>query len=161
MLLLDLKIFRLMLLKTWPIPRNLHEFTLIGQGNSRLAPQPAMAETTKARVPAMGRWKKDRRLNEVKAILRRLQHIANEPNSVDLANANGAGAHLLSGPTRLTIVATVATVVAGLGLLTPYALVSFRQPTDPVENQAPQGSTAPSDVVAARSDAALASPAQA
>ena len=106
----------------------------------------------------MGRWKKDRQLNEVKAILRRLQRIANEPNSADLENASGAGAHLISRPTRLTIAATVATAVAGLGLLASYGLVSFRQPSDPAENWPPQGSRAPTDMVTAPSDAALPPP---
>jgi hypothetical protein len=120
-----------------------------------------MPETSKARVPEMGRWKKDRQLNEVKTILRRLQHIANEPNSVDLENARGAGAYLISRPTRLTIAATVATAVAALGLLASYGLVSFREPSDPAENWAPQGSRAPLDMVIARSDAALPPPPQA
>jgi hypothetical protein len=109
----------------------------------------------------MGRWKKERRLNEVKAILRRLQHIANEPGSVDVANASGAGAPLMSGPTRLTIAVTVTTVVAALGLLATYGLGSFRQPTDPPEHRVPQGLSVPNDMVPAVPNAALPPPPQA
>jgi hypothetical protein len=109
----------------------------------------------------MGRWKKDRQLNEVKAILRRLQHIANEPDSVDLANASGTGAHLVSGATRFAIAATVTTVLAALGLLATYGLISFGQPTDPAESRPPQGSSVPNDMVPAGSNAALPPPPQA
>jgi hypothetical protein len=139
----------------WPTPRNFHEIVLIGQLNAIAVALPlAMAETRKVLVRAMGRWKKDRRLNEVKAILRRLQHIATDPDPADLANASGAGAPPMSGPTHLTIAAMVATVVAVLGLVATYGLVSFRQPTDPTENRAPTSSGAPTEMVSRQSDAA-------
>ena len=109
----------------------------------------------------MGLWKKDRRLDEVKAILRRLQHIANEPDSVDLANASGTGAHLVSGATRLTIAATVTTVLAALGLLATYGFVGFRQSTDPPQNRIPQDSSVPDDMVTPQSNAVLPPPPQA
>ena len=109
----------------------------------------------------MGLWKKDRRLDEVKAILRRLQHIANEPDSVDLASASGTGAHLVSGATRLTIAATVTTVLAVLGLLATYGFVGFRQSTDPPQNRIPQDSSVPDDMVTPQSNAALPPPSQA
>ena len=108
----------------------------------------------------MGLWKKDRRLDEVKAILRRLQHIANEPDSVDLANASGTGAHLVSGATRLTIAATVTTVLAALGLLATYGFVGFRQSTDPPQNRIPQDTSVPDDMVTPQSNAVLPPPSQ-
>jgi hypothetical protein len=95
----------------------------------------------------MGRWKADRRLNEVQTILRRLQHIANEPDAVDLTNLGGAGQ--TRGRIRLALTATVTTGVAALGLLATYGLVSLSQPMNPARDPPPQRARVPNDRVTA------------
>ena len=69
---------------------------------------------------------RNRRLDEVKAILRRLQHISDEPHS---GPAGDDATHLFRAPSRrVAIAAVVITAALVLTMLGTYAFLSFRPP---------------------------------
>lgn len=106
----------------------------------------------------MGHSTRDRRLDEVRAVLHRLQHISDEPDAAGPTAAGEAGKQPSRAPTRragITAIAVAAVVV--LTVLGSYAFLSFGQRPDQVPrlsaSRASQGTAIPSGTMTSRPNA--------